>query len=51
MTSAVPNIAEQRGKMIKLLEDALMLADELEDGGTVYLIERTRCARSKHFTP
>ena len=29
--------AEQRGKMIKLHEDALMLADDLEDGHTGYL--------------
>ena len=35
-----PNIAEQRGKIFKLLEDALMLADHLEDGNTGYLIER-----------
>ena len=35
-----PSIAEQRGKMIKLLEDALMLADDLEDGITRYLMER-----------
>ena len=40
-----PNITEQRGKMIKLLEDALMLADDLEDGNTGYLIER------RQFTP
>jgi hypothetical protein len=29
--------AEQRGKIIKLLEDALILADDLEDGNTGYL--------------
>ena len=47
-----PNIAEQRGKMIKLLEDALMLADDLEDGNTGYLIERAFDeARSRQFTP
>jgi hypothetical protein len=49
---AEANIAEQRGKMIKLLEDALMLADDLADGNTGYLIE---CAldeaRSRQFTP
>jgi hypothetical protein len=46
------NPAEQRGKMIKLLEDALMLADDLEDGTTGYLIERALDeARSQQFTP
>ena len=39
MTTPEPNIAEQRGKMIKLLENALMLADDLEDGNIGYLIE------------
>ena len=29
-----PNIPEQRGRLIKLLEDAMMLADDLEDGNT-----------------
>jgi hypothetical protein len=29
VTTPAPNIAEQRRKMIKLLEDALMLADDL----------------------
>jgi hypothetical protein len=37
-----PNIAEQRGKMIKLLEDALMLADDLEDSNTGYLSRRVK---------
>jgi hypothetical protein len=32
--------AEKRGVLIKLLEDALALADEMEDGKTGYLIER-----------
>lgn len=45
------NPAEQRGKMIKLLEDALMLADDLEDGNTGYLIERALDeARSQMFS-
>jgi hypothetical protein len=47
MTTPEPNIAEQRGRMIKLLEDALMLADDLDDGKTGYLIERSdkrRCS-------
>jgi hypothetical protein len=34
MTRTSSSPAEQRGKMIKLLEDALMLADDLEDGNT-----------------
>jgi hypothetical protein len=51
MTMPAPNIAEQRGKMIKLLEDALMLADDLEDGATGNLIERALDeARSQQFT-
>jgi len=38
--------------MIKLLEDALALADELNDGGTGYLIERALDeARAQHFKP
>ena len=52
MTKPEPNIPEQRGKMIKLLEDALMLADDLEDGTTGHLIERALDeARSQMFTP
>ncbi len=52
MNTPGPNIAEQRGKMIKLLEDALMLADDLDDGTTGYLIERALDeARSRQFTP
>jgi hypothetical protein len=44
--------AERRGAMIKLLEDALGLADELNDGGTGYLIERALDeARARHFKP
>ena len=51
MTPA-PNTADQRGKMIKLLEDALMLADDLEDSNTGYLIERALDeARSQAFAP
>ena len=46
------NPAEQRGKMIKLLETALLLAVDLEDGATAYLIERALDeARSQQFTP
>jgi hypothetical protein len=32
--------AQKRGKLIKHLEDALALADEIEDGQTGFLIER-----------
>ena len=43
---------EQRGKVIKLLENALTLAEDMEDGTTAYLIERALDeARSQQFTP
>jgi glutamate mutase epsilon subunit len=32
--------AEKRGQLIRHLEDALALADEIQDGHTGYLIER-----------
>jgi hypothetical protein len=32
--------AEKRGQIIRRLEEALALADELEDGTTGFLIER-----------
>jgi hypothetical protein len=32
--------AETRGQLIRHLEDALALADEIEDGQTGFLIER-----------
>jgi len=32
--------AEKRGQLIRHLEDALALADEIQDGYTGYLIER-----------
>jgi hypothetical protein len=31
---------EKRGRLIKQLEDAMLLAEELNDGTTTYLIER-----------
>jgi hypothetical protein len=34
------DVAEKRRQLIKHLEDALALADEIEDGATGYLIER-----------
>jgi hypothetical protein len=44
--------AHKRGELIKHLEDALALADEIQDGTTGYLIE---CAldeaRSRQFKP
>jgi hypothetical protein len=33
-------ITEQRGKLIKLLENAMDMAEDLEDSRTAYLIER-----------
>jgi glutamate mutase epsilon subunit len=32
--------AEKRGQLIRYLENALALADEIQDGHTGYLIER-----------
>ena len=44
--------AEKRGQLIRHLEDALALADEIQDGQTGYLIERALDdARSRHFRP
>jgi hypothetical protein len=44
--------AEKRGQLIRYLEDALALADEIEDGHTGYLIERALDeARSRQFKP
>jgi hypothetical protein len=34
------DLAEKRGQLIKCLEDALTLAEQLDDGTTEYLIER-----------
>jgi hypothetical protein len=40
------------GKLIRHLEDALALVDELGDGTTGYLIERALdCARAQQFKP
>ena len=42
--------AEERGQLIRHLEDALALADEIDDGHTGYLIERALDeARSRQF--
>lgn len=44
--------AEMRGRIIALLEDALTLADELNDANTGFLIERALDeARSQQFKP
>jgi DNA-binding ferritin-like protein len=54
MTTPTPSSspAEQRGKLVKLLETAMDLAEDLEDGTTAYLIERALDeARSQQFTP
>jgi hypothetical protein len=42
--------AEKRGQIIRLLEQAFALADELDDGATGYLIERALDeARARQF--
>jgi hypothetical protein len=44
--------AEKRGHIIRHLEEALALADEIEDGNTGFLIERALDeARAHQFTP
>jgi hypothetical protein len=44
------DLAEKRGEIIKHLEHALAIADEIEDGETGYLIERALdAARSRLF--
>jgi DNA-binding ferritin-like protein len=44
--------AQKRGELIKHLEEALALADELQDRTTGYLIERALDeARSRQFRP
>ena len=44
--------AEVRGRLIKLLEDALALADEIKDPNTGFLMERALDeARSSQFRP
>jgi endonuclease YncB( thermonuclease family) len=43
---------EKRGRLIKQLEDAMLLAEELNDGTTTYLIERALDeARAQLFRP
>jgi hypothetical protein len=44
--------AAKRGQLIRHLEEALALADEIEDGQTGFLIERALDeARSRQFRP
>jgi len=44
--------AQKRGELIRHLEDALALADEIQDGQTGFLIERALDeARSRQFKP
>ena len=44
--------AAKRGELIKYLEEAMAIADELEDGTTGYLIERALDeARAQQFKP
>jgi len=43
---------QERGERIRHLEEALALADEIQDGHTGYLIERALDeARSRQFRP
>jgi hypothetical protein len=50
--SPVADEAEKRGQLIRHLEEALALADEMEDGQTGFLIERALDeARSRQFRP
>jgi glutamate mutase epsilon subunit len=49
-TSEMMDDAEKRGQLIRHLEDALALADEIQDGHAGYLIERALDeARSRLF--
>ena len=44
--------ADKRGQLIRHLEDALTLADEIRDGHIGYLIERALDeARARQFRP
>ncbi len=46
------DLADRRGQIIRLLEDALALADDLQDGAVGFLIERALDeARSRQFRP
>jgi hypothetical protein len=44
--------ADKRGQLIRHLQEALALADEIEDGNMGFLIERALDeARSRYFRP
>ena len=48
----MPPDRERRGELIRVLDQALALAEELEDGVTEYLIERALDeARARQFRP
>jgi len=48
----MPDPADRRGELIKLLDDAMTIAEELEDGSTAHLIERALDeARARMFRP
>ena len=52
LTLTIMMDAEKRGQLIRHLEDALALADEIDDGQTGFLIERALDeARSHQFRP
>jgi hypothetical protein len=52
MAQKASDSAQQRGNLIKMLEDAMNLAESLEDATTTYLIERALDeARSQQFIP
>lgn len=52
MVRKMTDIPEQRGNLVRLLEDAMNLAELLEDATTAYLIERALDeARSQQFIP
>ena len=51
-TAEMMDDAEKRGHLIRHLEEALTLADEIQDGQTGYLIERALDeARARQFRP
>jgi hypothetical protein len=46
------NVSDTRGRIIHLLEEALALAEEINDGNTGYAIERALdLARAQAFKP
>jgi hypothetical protein len=51
LTLTIMTEAEKRGQLIRPLEHALALPDEIEDGQTGFLIERALEARPRQFRP